>query len=229
MGVWLRVSEVLCGSLRRLAGPTYPHEERLVDSPSCRSDLMNPVSCHDLDESIWWMRLRCGSCGYVREVEASNEQARRLDADPDRGLVAIAAAVAELDRPDLLTPSNPPALNISRRASAPAHHAPRSRLVAPRHSRAARPRGGSAGDGSRARGRVAHPRHANSDRADTRLHRIVTGSLTETAAHLSARQASHGDVEQRFVDLAAVSSDAVAICGAARIAARHAARVKPPR
>jgi hypothetical protein len=59
---------------------------------------MNPVSWHDVDEPTWWMRLRCGACGFVRELEASNEEAQRLDADLDRGLAAIAAAVSKLDR-----------------------------------------------------------------------------------------------------------------------------------
>lgn len=67
---------------------------------------MNPVNWHDLDESTWWMRLRCGACGFVREVEASNEQANRLDADLDRGLVAIAAVVAGLDRIDMAAVSD---------------------------------------------------------------------------------------------------------------------------
>ena len=83
-------------SLRRLADPTSPHSERLVDCPSCGADLMNPVSWHDVDESTWWMRLRCGACGFVREVEASNEEAQRLEADLDRGLATIAAAVSKL-------------------------------------------------------------------------------------------------------------------------------------
>ena len=93
-------------SLRRLAGPASPHSERLVDCPSCGADLMNPVSWHDVDESTWWMRLRCGACGSVREVEASNEEAQRLDADLDRGLTTIAAAVSKLDRVEMAAVSN---------------------------------------------------------------------------------------------------------------------------
>jgi hypothetical protein len=67
---------------------------------------MNPVRWHDLDESTWWIRLRCGACGYVREVEASNEEARRLDADLDRGLNEIAAALARLDRAEMAAMSD---------------------------------------------------------------------------------------------------------------------------
>ena len=85
-------------SLRGLAGPTYPHSSQLVYCPSCGLDFVNPVRWHPLDESTWWVRLRCGACGLVREVEASNAQVDRLDADLDRGLARIAAVVAELDR-----------------------------------------------------------------------------------------------------------------------------------
>ena len=59
---------------------------------------MNPVRWHDIDESTWWIRLRSGACGTVREVEASNEEATRLEADLDRGLEEIAVAVAEFRR-----------------------------------------------------------------------------------------------------------------------------------
>jgi uncharacterized Zn finger protein len=91
----------LLKSLRHLVGPTYPHSERLIDCTSCGAEVMNPVRSHVLDESTWWIRLRCGACGFVREVEASNAQARRLDTDLDRGLNEIAAAVAKLDRAEM--------------------------------------------------------------------------------------------------------------------------------
>ena len=84
--------------LRRRAGPAYQHSDRLIDCTACGAGVVNPVRHHTLDESTWWIRLRCGACGVVREVEASNEQARRLDADLDRGVTEIAAAVARLDR-----------------------------------------------------------------------------------------------------------------------------------
>jgi len=59
-----------------------------------------------LDESTWWIRLRCGACGSVREVEASNEEAGRLDADLDRGLNEIAAVIAKLDRAEMAAASD---------------------------------------------------------------------------------------------------------------------------
>jgi len=96
----------LLTSLRRLAGPTYPDSDRLVDCATCRSDTVNPVRWHVLDESTWWIRLRCGACGSVREVEASNEEAGRLDADLDRGLNEIAAVIAKLDRAEMAAASD---------------------------------------------------------------------------------------------------------------------------
>lgn len=77
-----------------------------MNCPSCGLSLMNPVSWHDVDESTWWMRLRCGACGFVREAKASNEEAQQLDADLDRGLAAIAAAVAKLDRVEMAAVSD---------------------------------------------------------------------------------------------------------------------------
>jgi hypothetical protein len=87
--------------LRRLAGPAYPPFDRLVQCSSCGADLMNPVRWHDVDALTWWIRLRCGACGAVREVEASNAEARQLEADLDLGLARIAAAVVELDRGEM--------------------------------------------------------------------------------------------------------------------------------
>ena len=101
----LRIRKLLA-SLRYVAGPTYPKFDRLVDCPSCGSDVMNPVRWHELDESTWWIRLRCGECGFVREVEATNEEAERLDADLIRGISEIAQAVAKLDRRDMAAVSD---------------------------------------------------------------------------------------------------------------------------
>jgi ribosomal protein S27AE len=84
--------------LGHLAGATYPIQARLVDCERCGSDFVNPVAWHEQGETHWWMRLRCGQCGVVREVEVSNEEAERFDRELDRLQVKIAAAVARLDR-----------------------------------------------------------------------------------------------------------------------------------
>jgi hypothetical protein len=91
--------------LRRLAGPTYLHA-RLVDCEQCHSDFVNPVSWHEEGETHWWIRLRCGECGLVREVEVTNEEAQRFDGELDRGLKQIASDFARLDRERMIADSD---------------------------------------------------------------------------------------------------------------------------
>jgi ribosomal protein S27AE len=83
---------------RRFSGPTRPAHARLVVCGRCGRDFVNPVSWHELDETRWWIRLRCGECGVVREVEVTNEEARRFESQLDRGVRQIAASAARLDR-----------------------------------------------------------------------------------------------------------------------------------
>lgn len=80
--------------LRRLSHPSV----RLVDCQCCGSAFVNPVEWEEMDETGWWIRLRCGECGIVREVEVSDEQAARFEQDLDRGVSVIAAAVGRLER-----------------------------------------------------------------------------------------------------------------------------------
>jgi hypothetical protein len=84
--------------LGHLTGPTDPMHVRLAVCEHCGSDFVNPVSWHERGETHWWMRLRCGECGTVCEVEVSNAEAKRFDAELDWGQDKIAAAVARLDR-----------------------------------------------------------------------------------------------------------------------------------
>jgi hypothetical protein len=56
------------------------------------------VSWVDLDRERWWIRLRCGECGSAREVVIDNEQARRFDADLDRGVREIAWRLSRMRR-----------------------------------------------------------------------------------------------------------------------------------
>jgi hypothetical protein len=83
--------------LRRLAGPTTPFP-RLVDCPHCGCDYVNPAAWEERGETHWWIRLRCGACDLVREVEVTNGEAERFDRDLDRGLAHIAAAIDRLER-----------------------------------------------------------------------------------------------------------------------------------
>jgi hypothetical protein len=85
--------------VRRVAGPRYPlPSSRLIRCQRCRLDLANPVAWREDDGSHWWIRLRCGGCGSVREVVVPDEDAQRLDRDLDRGLERIATALFRLDR-----------------------------------------------------------------------------------------------------------------------------------
>ena len=97
-GAMQRNTAKLRALLRRLASPTQPRHAELVVCERCRSDFVNPVSWHEQGETHWWMRLRCGECGVVREVELTDEEAKRLDGQLDRGLAKIAAALVRRDR-----------------------------------------------------------------------------------------------------------------------------------
>ena len=97
-GAMQRNSTKLGDLLRRLAGPMYRSRQRLVVCERCHADFVNPVSWHELSETHWWIRLRCGECGFVREVEVTNEEAQRFEHELDRGVKQIAAAFVRLDR-----------------------------------------------------------------------------------------------------------------------------------
>src|SRR5687767_4884376 len=89
-----------------LAGSGNRRQARLVVCESCRADFVNPVSWHELSEMHWWIRLRCGECGFVREVEVDNEEAQRFEHELDRGVRQIAAAFVRLDRERMIVDSD---------------------------------------------------------------------------------------------------------------------------
>jgi hypothetical protein len=98
--------------LRRLNGPRCRLDaapDRLVDCSRCGSDFVNPVAWHEAGATTvqlgwgasmtrWWIRLRCGQCGDVREVEVSDAEAQRFEQDLERGVAEVAAAVARIKR-----------------------------------------------------------------------------------------------------------------------------------
>ena len=92
--------------LSRFAGSRNRRRTRLVVCESCRADFVNPVSWHELSETHWWIRLRCGECGFVREIEVDNDEAQRFEHDLDRGVRQIAAAFARLDRERMIADSD---------------------------------------------------------------------------------------------------------------------------
>ena len=71
---------------------------RLGDCERCDSDYVVPVAWQERGESGWWIRVRCGECAFVRELEISNEEATRFDRELDRGVQDIATTVARLER-----------------------------------------------------------------------------------------------------------------------------------
>jgi hypothetical protein len=85
-------------ALRRILGPAHGVHDGLVVCQACGSDFVNPVSWHEQGQADWWIRLRCGGCGLVREVEVSNDEAERYDAELNHGMAKIASALARLDR-----------------------------------------------------------------------------------------------------------------------------------
>jgi hypothetical protein len=104
-GAMQRNSSRFIELLQRIAGPKYPLPAatgRLVHCARCDSDFVNPVSWDERGETDWWIRLRCGECGAVREVEVSNDEARRFDRELDVGLEWIAATVARLEREHMI-------------------------------------------------------------------------------------------------------------------------------
>jgi hypothetical protein len=94
------------GLLRRVAGPKYPMPARLLDCERCDSDCVIPVAWHESGEFGWWIRVRCGECGFVRDVEVSNEEAKRFERDLDRGVQDIAIAVARRERERMIVDVN---------------------------------------------------------------------------------------------------------------------------
>lgn len=91
--------------LRRLAA-SRDVNRHLVNCASCGSTFVNPLDWRELGEQAWWMRLRCGECGFVRNVEATNKEAARYDADLNLGIAEIASAVARLDRQRMIAESD---------------------------------------------------------------------------------------------------------------------------
>ena len=82
---------------------------RLVDCSRCGSDFVHPVAWREAGMTTvqlgwgasmtrWWIRLRCGQCGDVREVEVSDAEAKRFEQDLELGVADVAAAVARIER-----------------------------------------------------------------------------------------------------------------------------------
>jgi hypothetical protein len=64
----------------------------------CGADFVIPVDWHEHDAKRWWIRLRCGECGVLRDVVVPDAEAQRYNAQLDYGVGIIAGAFARLER-----------------------------------------------------------------------------------------------------------------------------------
>jgi hypothetical protein len=79
--------------------PPFPFSRR-TNSPaidadlmvcrSCRSEYVIPVDLAEQEDEAWWIRLRCGECGFVREVVVSDPTAQDYDRRLNHGMNEIA-------------------------------------------------------------------------------------------------------------------------------------------
>jgi hypothetical protein len=90
------VTEPIRGLIRFLV--TDPTPARLVVCQRCDADFVVPVAWEDRGEAGWWIRLRCGGCGFFRDTAVSNEQVKCFQRELDRGVDEIAAAVDRHER-----------------------------------------------------------------------------------------------------------------------------------
>jgi hypothetical protein len=65
---------------------------------SCGADCVCPTDWEPEDAQRWWMRLRCGECGHVREVVVDNREAAAFDVHLSWQTAKIERALARLDQ-----------------------------------------------------------------------------------------------------------------------------------
>jgi hypothetical protein len=94
-GVMRRDKSRLLGLLQRVRTAAMP--ARLVDCECCGSHYVIPVAWEEDGEFGWWIRVRWGECASVREVDVTNEEAKRVERELDRGVKDIASALARLE------------------------------------------------------------------------------------------------------------------------------------
>jgi hypothetical protein len=91
--------------LLNIRGPLLPvpgARARLTVCGECGSRIVNPVAWHENDESHWWVRLRCGDCGWSREIIITDADAEQLERDLAQGFDEIARTAARLDSERML-------------------------------------------------------------------------------------------------------------------------------
>jgi hypothetical protein len=82
---------------RRRAAGRSPDSDLIVCA-TCASDFVSPIEWREQGQTDWWMRLRCGQCGELREAVVSQAVADRYDRALDRTSATIHATLARLDR-----------------------------------------------------------------------------------------------------------------------------------
>jgi hypothetical protein len=70
----------------------------MIDCAVCGASVVNPINWHESDATHWWVLLRCGACAWSREAIITEDEARQLERDLERGLHKIANTVDRLDR-----------------------------------------------------------------------------------------------------------------------------------
>src|SRR5690242_17920229 len=83
-------------------------DRRLSLCPVCRRDFVVPVGWDERDETSWFMRLRCGGCGYRFDVIASDIEVDAFCREVDRVLDRFERAAARLERERLEAEGSPP-------------------------------------------------------------------------------------------------------------------------
>jgi hypothetical protein len=85
------------GLARHLSASAAPAPDAgLVVCVACRRDFVNPVEWEPVGDARWWILLRCGQCGVMREVTVSDGDAQCFDAALNQRAVPIERAVERL-------------------------------------------------------------------------------------------------------------------------------------
>ena len=101
-GVMPRNISQLLALFRRIASPQDPMQSRLIDCERCGSASVNPMSWDERGETQWWIRLRCGECGFEHEVEVTEDEAEQFEGDLDRTAKAIVTTLTRLEHERLI-------------------------------------------------------------------------------------------------------------------------------
>ena len=89
--------------LRRSGGRHDAETETPLDLCSeCGQGFVYPVSWTESGPADWWLHLRCGACGALRDVVASNYAVEAFDRKLDGEMEMIEAAAERLARESFL-------------------------------------------------------------------------------------------------------------------------------